>query len=35
MKTKNKIKRLEQRQKACDTAKDCQGTKRPGSEKRG
>lgn len=35
MKTKNKNKRVENRQKAYDAAKNLQGTKRPGSEKRG
>jgi hypothetical protein len=35
MKTKSKILRLEYRQKAYDAAKNPQGTKWPGSEKRG
>jgi len=35
MKAKNKKKRVEDRQKAYDSAKNLQGTKRPGSEKRG
>ena len=35
MKAKNKAKRVEERQKAYDAAKNYQGTKRPGSEKRG
>ena len=35
MKAKNRIKRLENRQKSYDIAKNFQGTKRPGSEKRG
>lgn len=35
MKIKNRKARLENRQKAYDAAKNYQGTKRPGSEKRG
>ena len=35
MKAKARINRLENRQKAYDARKDNQGTKRPGSQKRG
>jgi hypothetical protein len=35
MKAKNKKKRVEDRQKAYDASTNLQGTKRPGSEKRG